>query len=226
MDAARGLRGGKPALKRDYELVQLGDPRTRLHQERLQQTLDETGRWLAAARTALQDKKLGKPTMPTYPAVLLPPHDVQNPTALYNGMIHPLEPFPLRGGIWYQGEANVGEGRLYTERMKALVGGWRRVWGEGDFPFYYVQIAPFNYGGNGERVAELWEAQADAEAIPHSGMVVINDIGNLKDIHPTNKQEVGRRWPRGRWQRTTARPTWCITVHPTNPLRLMGINCG
>lgn len=181
-----------PALKRDYELVQLGDPRTRLHQERLQQTLDETGRWLAAARTALQDKKL-VPTMPTYPAVLLPPHDVQNPTALYNGMIHPLEPFPLRGAIWYQGEANVGEGRLYTERMKALVGGWRRVWGEGDFPFYYVQIAPFNYGGNGERVAELWEAQAEAEAIPHSGMVVINDIGNLKDIHPTNKQEVGRR---------------------------------
>jgi len=181
-----------PALQRDYELVQLGDPRTHLHQERLAQTLAEIERWLAEARTALTEKQL-VPTMPTYPATLLPPHDLQNSTALYNGMIHPLQPFGMRGAIWYQGEANVGEGMLYAERMKALVGGWRRVWGEGDFPFYFVQIAPYNYGGNGERVAELWEAQAEAQSIPNSGMVVINDIGNLKDIHPTNKQEVGRR---------------------------------
>ena len=61
-------------------------------------------------------------------------------------MIHPLHPFALRGAIWYQGESNSSEGMLYAERMKALIGGWRQVWGEGDFPFYFVQIAPFTYG--------------------------------------------------------------------------------
>jgi len=181
-----------PVLKKDYELVQLGDPRTPLHQERLERTLNETEQWLTVARLALKEQAL-VPAMPTYPAVLFPPRDVQSPTALYNGMIHPLQPLSLRGAIWYQGEANVGEGRLYTERMKALVGGWRKVWGGNDFPFYFVQIAPYNYGGNGERVAELWEAQAEAQAFPNTGMVVVNDIGDLKDIHPANKQEVGRR---------------------------------
>ena len=182
-----------PALKRDYELVQLGDPRTLPHQQRLESTLQETERWLAAAQQALTQKTL-VPSMPTYPAELLPPHDVQNPTALFNGMIHPVCPFALRGAIWYQGESNSGEGMLYAERMKALVGGWREIWGEGDFPFYFVQIAPYNYGGNGERIGEFWEAQATAaQRIPNSGMAVINDIGNLKDIHPANKQEVGRR---------------------------------
>ena len=78
--------------------------------------------------------------------------------------------------------------------MKALIGGWRKVWGEGDFPFYFVQIAPFNYGGNDpEHIGEFWEAQAEAQNIPQVGMAVINDIGNLGDIHPANKQEVGRR---------------------------------
>jgi len=181
------------ALKRDYELAQLGDPRSALHQERLEQVLGETERWLDAARKALAQRTL-VPAMPTYPAELLPPRDVQDATALFNGMLHPLCPLSLRGAIWYQGESNSGEGKLYTERMKALVGGWRRIWSEGEFPFYFVQIAPFNYGGNPEVIGEFWEAQAAAaQAIPHAGMVVINDIGNLKDIHPANKQEVGRR---------------------------------
>jgi len=181
-----------PALARESELVQLGDPRTRLHQQRLEQTLDATAEWLKAARDALTNQKL-VPAMPTYPSELLPPHDVQTPTALYNGMIHPLHPFPIRGAIWYQGESNMGEGMAYTEKMKALIGGWRQMWSEGDFPFYFVQIAPYDYGGNPERVGEFWEGQAAAQEIPNTGMAVINDIGNLKDIHPANKQEVGRR---------------------------------
>lgn len=182
-----------PALAKDWEQVQLGDPRTGRHQERLEQVLQATEKWLAEARSALGAKKL-VPAMPTYPAELLPPRDVQNPTALYNGMVHPLRPFGIRGAIWYQGESNSGEGMLYMERMKALVSGWRQVWGEGDFPFYFVQIAPYNYGGNPEVIGEFWEAQAAAaQAIPNTGMAVINDIGDLKDIHPTNKQEVGRR---------------------------------
>ncbi len=181
-----------PALKKEYELVELGDPRTALHQQRLQQVLDDTERWLAAARQALTEHSL-VPTMPTYPVELLPPHDLQNATALYNGMIYPLHPFPMRGVIWYQGESNSGDGMLYADRMRALIDGWRQVWGEGDFPFYYVQIAPYNYGGNPEVIGEFWEAQTAAQAVPDTGMVVINDIGNLRDIHPKNKQEVGRR---------------------------------
>lgn len=182
-----------PALEKEYERVQLGDPRTEAHHRRLEQALAATEQWAAAARKALGENAL-VPAMPQYPSELLPPHDLQNATALYNGMIHPLCPFALRGAIWYQGESNSGEGKLYTERMKALVGGWRQIWGEGEFPFFFVQIAPYNYGGNGERIGEFWEAQAlAAEQIPNTGMAVITDIGNLKDIHPRNKQEVGRR---------------------------------
>lgn len=181
-----------PALKRDYELVQLGDPRSSLHQQRLEQVLRETERWLLSARQALADRKL-VPPMPTYPEELLAPHELQQATALYNGQIHPLCPFALRGAIWYQGESNATEGMLYAARMRALIGGWRQVWGEGDFPFYFVQIAPYTYGFDPEIIGEFWEAQTAAQEVPNTGMAVINDIGNLKDIHPTNKQEVGRR---------------------------------
>lgn len=181
-----------PALKREYELVQLADARSDLHRERVEQTLTETEQWLTAARQSLS-QKTSTPKMPAYPPELLPPHDLQNATALFNGMIHPLCSFAIRGAIWYQGEANLDDGKLYTDRMKALIRGWRKIWNEGDFPFYFVQIAPFNYGGNAERMGEFWQAQAEAQKIPNVGMAVINDIGELKDIHPKNKQEVGRR---------------------------------
>jgi sialate O-acetylesterase len=182
-----------PALKQEYERLQMGAPGAELHQQRLQQTLDQYEQWIQAARQALAAKQL-VPAAPTYPSELLAPHDVQNATALYNGMIHPLEPFALRGAIWYQGEANESEGMRYADRMKALVAGWRERWHEGDFPFYFVQIAPYNYGDNPEKLAELWEAQTvAAQTIPNAGMAVVNDIGNLKDIHPTNKQDVGHR---------------------------------
>jgi len=182
-----------PALRQEYEQVQWADPTTPEHQQRLKQFLDETEQWLSAARQAMADHML-VPTMPVYPKELLAPHDLQNATALYNGCIHPLCPFAIRGAIWYQGESNLGEGMRYADRMKALVGGWRELWHEGDFPFYFVQIAPYNYGGNPETEAEFWEGQQTAaDSIPNCGMAVINDIGDLKDIHPKNKQEVGRR---------------------------------
>jgi sialate O-acetylesterase len=182
-----------PALREEYELVQLADPSTPQHQQRLQQILDKTEGWVAYARRAL-DERAVVPPMPVFPNELLAPHDVQNATALYNGMIHPLCPFALRGAIWYQGESNLEEGMRYTERMKALIGGWRAVWHEGDFPFYFVQIAPYNYGGKPETEAEFWEAQAAAaQSIANTGMAVINDIGDLKDIHPKDKQDVGHR---------------------------------
>lgn len=117
----------------------------------------------------------------------------QSPLALYNGMIHPLVPFAIRGAIWYQGESNNGEGMLYYEKMKALINGWRTIWQNPDMPFYFVQLAPFRYGGDPTRLAGIWEAQEAALSIPHTGMAVTTDIGNVTDIHPRNKQEVGRR---------------------------------
>lgn len=182
-----------PALKSEYERVQLGDPRSQLHHQRVAQTLDQFDQWNQAARKAMTADEL-VPPLPNYPDELLGPHDLQQATALYNGMIHPLKPFPIRGAIWYQGESNLGEGMRYAEHMKALVTGWRTLWSEGDFPFYFVQIAPYNYGGNPEKEAELWEAQSvAANTIPNTGMAVVNDIGNLSDIHPKDKQDVGHR---------------------------------
>lgn len=117
----------------------------------------------------------------------------QTPLALYNGMISPLLPYEIRGALWYQGESNNGEGMLYYHKMRALINGWREVWKNPDLPFYYVQLAPFRYGGNPENLAGIWEAQTAALQIPHTGMAVTTDITMLDDIHPTNKQDVGKR---------------------------------
>jgi sialate O-acetylesterase len=117
----------------------------------------------------------------------------QTPLALYNGMVHPLVPFAIRGAIWYQGESNNGEAMLYHEKMKALIAGWRKVWDNPRLPFYFVQLAPFTYRVPPERLPGIWEAQLATLEVPHTGMAVTTDIGNIKDIHPKNKQEVGRR---------------------------------
>jgi hypothetical protein len=82
---------------------------------------------------------------------------------------------------------------LYRDKMEALIKGWRQVWQQPEMPFYFVQLAPYNYGGDGQRLAKIWEAQTAALAIPHTGMAVTVDIADLKDIHPTNKQDVGKR---------------------------------
>jgi sialate O-acetylesterase len=116
------------------------------------------------------------------------------PTSLYNGMIHPLVPFAIRGAIWYQGESNMGEAMLYHEKMKALIAGWRGAWGYGEaLPFYFVQLAPFRGYGTGA-LPLLWEAQAATLSVPNTGMSVTTDItSNMGDIHPRNKQDVGKR---------------------------------
>jgi sialate O-acetylesterase len=117
----------------------------------------------------------------------------QTPLALYNGMINPLLPYAIRGAIWYQGESNNGEGMLYHEKMKALILGWRSIWKNDNLPFYFVQLAPFRYGGEPDRLAGIWEAQTATLSMPHTGMAVTVDIGNIADIHPRNKQDVGKR---------------------------------
>ena len=116
------------------------------------------------------------------------------PTALYNGMIAPLVPYTLKGAIWYQGESNVGRGYEYRSLFPAMITGWRNVWAQGDFPFYYVQIAPWRYNDEvPSPTAELREAQLMTLSLPNTGMAVTMDIGSLETIHPCYKQEVGRR---------------------------------
>jgi sialate O-acetylesterase len=111
---------------------------------------------------------------------------------MYNGMIAPIKPFAIRGAIWYQGEANVGIGLKYFDKMKALIEGWRQVWGY-NFPFYFVEIAPFAGYGPGS-LPPLWEAQVASLKIPDTGMAVSTDlVDNIRDIHPQNKLDVGNR---------------------------------
>ncbi len=184
---------GEPALKSIHERALLSDPRSPQHQDRLGKFLAEVDTWSASARKSMVEKQPAPP-MPVFPAELAALTDAQEPTALYNGMIHPLVPLSMRGILWYQGESNHNEGMLYVDKTRALVQGWRKAFQQEDLAYYYVQIAPYQYGDEDPTIVpRFWEAQAAAMAIPNSGMVVTTDIGDVKDIHPVNKQEVGRR---------------------------------
>jgi len=116
----------------------------------------------------------------------------KTPTCLYNAMVHPVKPFAIKGVIWYQGEANTGNPEQYDDLFPVLIANWRERWMNNDLPFYYVQIAPYDYGEE-TRSQRLRESQMKALAVPHTGMAVTLDIGNPENIHPANKQEVGRR---------------------------------
>ena len=132
------------------------------------------------------------PEMPAAPERLKLGHGAEAGT--YQAMIHPLVPYALRGFLWYQGESNNGEGMLYTTKMQALIAGWRKQFRDDNAPFLFVQLAPYNYGDNRKYdLAGIWWAQQETLKIPHTGMAVINDIGNVKDIHPNQKAEVARR---------------------------------
>ena len=117
----------------------------------------------------------------------------RSPSACYNSMIKPLLPLSFRGVIWYQGESNVKTPEQYQTLFPAMIQDWRDRWGQGDFPFYFVQIAPFNYKTNPMSAAFLREAQGMALALPNTGMVVTMDIGNPTNIHPKVKKPVSER---------------------------------
>ncbi|KPJ69687.1 hypothetical protein AMJ44_02930 [candidate division WOR-1 bacterium DG_54_3] len=162
------------------------------YRENLPVKMLEIEKWINEARKAL---KIGKtiPLQPEWPrhSLYSEGHPTE-PTCLYNSRIFPIVPLTHRGAIWYQGESNIGEGMLYYDKMKALIGGWRAVFGQSDLSFYYVQLAPYRHYGS-DALPAIWEAQTAALGIPNTGMVVINDIGNIEDIHPRNKRDVGDR---------------------------------
>lgn len=170
------------------------NPSSAAYQETLATLLDEVEKWITAAKQSLaQSTILGPP--PAFPASLRPLDANGDPAAMYNAMIHPLVPFGIKGAIWYQGESNHADHMMYVEKTRAQVEGWRKLWSNPELPYYYVQIAPWQYGDEPpDRLATSWEAQAAIEqTIPHTGMAVIHDVGDLRDIHPKNKQVVGLR---------------------------------
>ena len=152
-----------------------------------------------------QAEKKGKGT-PRRPRPPLPSSRLSHrPSVLYNAMIAPLVPYALRGAIWYQGESNVRRAGQYRQLFPLLIADWREAWGQGSFPFFFVQIAPFD-SYPPEVAAELRAAQfATLRTVPNTGMVVTMDIGNPQDIHPRNKTDVGERPARWALARTYGR---------------------
>lgn len=133
----------------------------------------------------------GEPTRPTAPNL---------GSNIYNAMVNPLIPYAIKGAIWYQGESNADRAEQYRKLFPAMIKDWRDRWGQGEFPFYFVQLANFGVWKPrpeqpaGSNWAELREAQTmTLKASPNTGMAVIIDIGDTKDIHPRNKQDVGKR---------------------------------
>ena len=149
--------------------------------------------WATAARYSLAENRV-------------PPHQVDlqalwscgaEDMALYNGMINPLLRFPIKGVLWYQGEANGDEDDIYYHKMRALIGGWRALWQQGDFPFYYVLLANWLQATNDPAGGDAWSkvrcAQTKALSIPNTGMASALDIGEAGNIHPRDKVDVGKR---------------------------------
>ncbi|WP_343693062.1 sialate O-acetylesterase [Chitinophaga sp.] len=150
--------------------------------------------------TAAAEAKAAHRDPPKSPKDPDPEHDQHSPAVLYNGMIAPLIPYTIKGAIWYQGESNTNNPGIYRSLMETLVASWRREWRQGDFPFYYVQLA--NYGKvdslpvkeNGTVL--IRQAQLENLSIPNSGMAVAIDNANPEDpgnIHPKDKQVIGLR---------------------------------
>ena len=144
------------------------------------------GDWHRKIETALK----------TFPRLVLP-FDQNTPSVLYNGMIAPLIPYAIRGAIWYQGESNAGAAYEYRKLFPTMIRAWRDRWGEGAFPFYFVQLA--NFMPAQERPGDsAWAELREAQSLTlgntfNTGMAVCIDIGETADVHPKNKQEVGRR---------------------------------
>ena len=152
---------------------------------------------VAAYRKALAQAKAEGKTPPRPPAAPYGPNSTKRPTVLYNGMIAPLQPFAIRGVIWYQGEGNASRAYQYRTLFPTMIRAWRETWGEGDFPFLFVQLAPFQKivkEPADSAWAELREAQLlTSRNVPNTGMAVITDVGDETDVHPTRKEPVGAR---------------------------------
>ncbi|NQV26567.1 MAG: DUF1080 domain-containing protein [Rhodopirellula sp.] len=173
----------KPLL--DQQLQRIGDyPKVLAAYEANEANLLE--RYEAAARKAKADRTRPprKPQAPGHPST-----NVNRPTGLYNGSIAPLQPYAIQGAIWYQGESNSSRGEQYRTLFPAMISSWRRAWGQGDFPFLFVQITP--HQGMSPEVREA--QRITTETTQNTAMAVTVDIGHPTDIHPKQKQPIGER---------------------------------
>lgn len=195
--------GGTPAEAWTGEETLRADPAFKVIHDRWEKVMADypaakakhdaaVAKWRADAAAA---KKAGKASKKAAPRAPNGPDSPRAPSVLYNGMIRPLVPYAIRGALWYQGEANAGHASEYRRLMTAMITQWRNEWGRGDFPFYQVQLANYKASGeNNNEWAFLREAQTQvATGLKHCGQALSIDIGDVQDIHPTNKQEVGRR---------------------------------
>ncbi len=149
-------------------------------------------KWKVAAEEAKKNKK----PIPKQPGLQQPPGSGANsPSGLFNAMVAPLVPYAFKGAIWYQGESNAGRAYEYRTLFPAMIKDWRDQWKQGDFPFLFVQLAPYWDGdSNGVRYAELRDAQLHTtKAVKNTAMAVITDYGDEKNIHPKQKEPVGVR---------------------------------
>ena len=152
-------------------------------------------KWQERVKAWEKNKKGNKPRAPRN--VLAGQH---RPANLYNGVLYPVLGYTIRGAIWYQGESNAGRAYQYRDLFPLMIDSWRKEWGQGDFPFYWVQLADFrpevDQPGESDW-AELREAQSmTMSKLPNTGEAVITDLGEAADIHPKNKQDVAKRLAR------------------------------
>lgn len=149
---------------------------------------------IAWRKAEAESRTTGKPLLLPWPHPPVGPGTAYAPGALFNGMIAPIAPYALRGALWYQGESNADHAGEYAELFPAMIRDWRKQWGQGDFPFLFVQLP--NYA-NGNPTARDWaalrEAQNAALKLRHVGAAIAIDVGDASDIHPSNKQPVGLR---------------------------------
>ena len=163
------------------------------YRQQLAMAVDPVAQWVAEARAAKAKGEM----VPLPPVSMWPAQPASPLSSIYNGRVAPLVPYGIKGALWYQGEANGGEGETYYNKMCALIGGWRQVWGQGDFSFYFAQLANWQAAnevpGGGDGWSNLRMAQLKSLKIPRTGMAVVIDIGDAADIHPRNKEDVGNR---------------------------------
>jgi sialate O-acetylesterase len=184
-----------PTLKADptfKPILERWEQELALYPQRIKKYAEKLPQWKEAAKKA---KAEGKP-VPRPPREPRGPGHRSSPAALYNAMIAPLVPYAIKGAIWYQGEANAGRAYEYRKLFPAMINNWRSAWDQGDFPFLFVQLANFKQRHpqpTQSAWAELREAQLMTLKLPNTGMAVTIDIGDADDIHPKNKQDVGRR---------------------------------
>lgn len=181
------------SLKDIHQQVQKTLPNSTFYKKAMSDYLAGMQKWSADTQTAMETNSYA-PSPPEFPKDLILSGNQQTPTKLYNGMIHAHIPYAIRGAIWYQGESNHKEGMLYVDKTRALLNGWRSLWGY-EFPFYFVQIAPYQYGNESSDILpKFWEANNETvRTIPRTGMAIVSDHTTLNNIHPPNKLVPGER---------------------------------